>query len=68
MHCLEGKEIEFEQNFLLGKVLQEVVTMDAFLGFCADMASNACRIGSSVFEFRLHDMGDLSERIAHALD
>ena len=32
MQCLEGNEIEFMQNILLGKVLQVIVTMDAFLG------------------------------------
>ena len=33
MQCLEGNEIEFMQRILLGKVLQVIVTMDAFLGF-----------------------------------
>ena len=38
-----------------------------FRFFFADMVSNACRIGSSV-EFRLHDLSDLCESIAHLFE
>merc|ERR1719189_3367743 len=57
------------QRILLGKVLQVIVTMDAFLGVFVDMVSNVCRIGSSVaYELHLHDLSDLCESIAHLFE
>ena len=67
MQYLEGKEIEFVQNFIRQGFASGSHNGRIFR-LLADMASNACSIGSSVVEFILHDMGDLSESIAHVFD
>ena len=69
MQCLESKEIDVLENIFYRQVhASDSHNGRIFRCLVEDMASNACTIGSSVVEFRGHDLCNLSESFAHFRD